>query len=111
MVITPNHNILNNIAIAITINSLYNNFNSTTNIILKYDNKTINKIQQILVSIKAKFIGKRITSITRDFVMIFKNCIKRKITSKNKCFNYKKLSYFGKNCIISTIHKKIKSDK
>lgn len=55
---TPNCNIYNSIAIVIILNSIYKDFNNEILILVKTSNKTIDKIQQILYSGKAKNPGK-----------------------------------------------------
>ena len=48
---------------------------------LKYSDKIINKIQQILISTKAKFVSKKLTNKTRYLIMILKksqNGVKKK---------------------------------
>lgn len=66
-----------------------------TNNIFKNKNKSIDIIQQILAFVKAKFLGKKVISIIKNFIIIFerKNLWynEKKITSKDKCFNYHKL--------------------
>lgn len=71
----------------------------------------INKIQQILIFVKAKFMSKQATDVIEDFAMIFKSWTKKKTTSKNKCFNYRKLGNFEKDYIVSNIHKKNMSNE
>ena len=99
MIIT-NRNIWNSIAIAIAFDSLGNNFESTTTIILKCSNKTIDKIQQILASAKAKFVNKQSTYITGDLAMILgesQNDIKKESINKIKYFNCHKMKYFKRH--------------
>ena len=56
--ITPNRDIWDSIAIVVTLDSLHDNFETTTTSMLEQGNKTIDKIQQILASAEAKFISK-----------------------------------------------------
>lgn len=67
--IYPNHNIWDNIAIVKALNSFYNDFRITTTNILKYRDKTIEKIQQILASTKTKLVSKKVTKMTKDLVI------------------------------------------
>lgn len=57
------------------------------------------EIEQILTSMKAKFIRKQVTKVTSNLAMILesKNIGKQKATSKNKCFNCLKFDYFRKD--------------
>lgn len=99
LAITPNQDIWDSIVIVIILNLLYNNFETTTNNMLKSGNKTIDKIQQILASAKAKFISKWATRVTKDLAMLSQRMIgKRKATSNNRYFNCNKLKHFGRNC-------------
>lgn len=56
--ITPNKDIWDSISIAVTLNSLHNDFNIITKSMLERKDKLINEMQQILTSAKAKFISK-----------------------------------------------------
>ena len=62
---------------------------------LEQGDKTINKIQQILASTKAKFISKQATRVIENLVIMSKNrnSAKQKASSKKKCFNYGKLGH------------------
>ena len=60
-----------------TLNSLYNNFKATiVIIILKYQNKIIKKIYQILTLTEVKLASKHITRVIGDLAMTTykKNC-------------------------------------
>lgn len=90
MAIIPNQDIWKSIAIGITLDFLYNNFKITRTSMLEKKNKLIDKIQQILTSVEAKLISKRITGITKNLAIVLKGQsrrIKRKATNKNKYFN------------------------
>ena len=71
-IVTPNHNIYNSITIVIVFDSIYNNFESKTSSLLETGDKTIDEIQQILYSAKAKNLSKRATNVTNDLAMLFK---------------------------------------
>lgn len=86
--IIQNHDIWNNIAITVALNFLYNNFKSTTTIMLEHSDKTINKIQQILAFAEAKSISNQAIGVIGDLVIMSKGWTKRKATKKNKCLNW-----------------------
>lgn len=86
----------------IALNTLHQNFNTIMVSFLKTKNKTIDKIQSILQSKKAKNISKHAIKVTKNLVMAFKdrnntNFFEEKVNSNKKYFNYYKLGYFGKN--------------
>lgn len=56
VVITLNRDIWDSVAIAVVRDLLYDNYKTTTESILKQRNNIINEIQQILASIRRKFI-------------------------------------------------------
>lgn len=80
---------------------------------LERRDKTIDEIQQIFASTKAKFISKRATGVTGDFAMMSKdwNSTKRKANNENKCFNCGKLRHWGKNCTLPDQRKRNQSHK
>lgn len=96
------------------LDSLHDDFETTTTTMLERGDKTINKIQLILASSEAKFISKRTTGVTRDLAMMSKgrNFSKRKAASDNKCYNCHKLGHFGRGCTLpDQRNKKKKSDE
>lgn len=96
LAITPNQKIWDSIAIVIALNSLYNNFETTTTSMFESRDKTIVKIQQILVTAEAMFISKQAIRVTKSLAILSQEKSgKRKATSNNRCFNYNKLEYFG----------------
>lgn len=84
------------VVIIIALDLLYNNFNITTTSLLKFRDKTINQIQSILQSRKAKNISKYTIKAMEDLVIVFKdnNSLKKKTYRDGKYFNYYKLGYF-----------------
>lgn len=98
--IIPKWDIWDIIAIVVALDSLHNNFETTTTSILEQGDKTIDEIQQILASVKAKFISKRATKVTGDLAMMFRrrNSERQKASSDNKCYNYQKYGHFGRDC-------------
>lgn len=62
--IIPNQNIQDNITIVVALDFLYNDFKTTITSMFEWEDKTIEKIQQILASAKAKFINKCTTGMT-----------------------------------------------
>lgn len=95
--ITPNRDIWDSIAIVVALDSLHDDFETTTNSMLESGDKSIDKIQQILASAEAKFLSKRATGITGDLAIMSKGrnsgFNKRKATSEDRCFNCQKLGY------------------
>lgn len=104
--IIPDCTIWDNITIVVIFDSLHYNFNAIIASIQKYKNKTIKEIQWILASTKAKLISKQVIWMIDDLVMAYREWgfgggwiwRKRKVFSTEKCFNYRKLSHFKKNC-------------
>lgn len=82
---------MDSITIVIVLDFLHDNFETTTNNMLKSGDQLIDKIQQILVSVEAKFLSKKAIKITNDLVIMFKQTIlgfnKKKAISKDKYFN------------------------
>ena len=83
VLIASDWDIWNNIAIIVIIDLLHNNFSITTENILEWGNKTINEIQLIFASTKAKFISKRARRVIEDLAMMSKsrNSAKQKVNS------------------------------
>ena len=109
--IALDRNIWDNIAIVVALNSLHNDFSTTTKSILKRGDKIINKIQQILAFTEVKFISKHITGSTEDLAMMSKsrNLTKRKASSKDKYFNYRKLGHWRRDCTLPDYQKQKKN--
>lgn len=101
LIITPNCDIWDSIAIVVVLDSLHNDFKTTTNSILKSGDKSIDEIQWILAFAKAKFLSKRTTGVTGDLAMMSKERNsghnKRKVISKDRYINCQKLGYWGKD--------------
>ena len=101
IVITSNQDFWDTIAVVIDLNTLYNDFKTTTMSLLEIRDKLIDKIQSILQFKEAKNISKYTTRGTEKLAMTFRNNInsfKRKANNNEECFNYYKLRYFGRNC-------------
>lgn len=111
--IAPNRNIWYSIAIVIVFDSLHNDFRNTIKNILEWEDKTINEIQQIFASTKGKFISKRIRGVTGDLTMMSRsrNLAKQKASSKDKYFNYRKLSYQRRDCTLLNYRKQKNNQK
>lgn len=92
---TPDWDIRNSIAIVVVLDLLHDVFSTTIESMLKWEDETIDKIQQIFASTEAKFISKRATEVNKDQAMISRNrnSAKQKASSKDKCFNYEKLDH------------------
>lgn len=95
-VIATNRNFWNTIVIVITLDSLYKDFNTTIVSLLETEDKTIDQVQSLLQSKKAKNLSKQVIRNTGDLVILFKDKnrdapSKKKANSNNKCFNGHKL--------------------
>lgn len=105
MILTPDHDPWNIIEIVIALDSLYQDFDIITTSLLDTNKKSINKIQSILEFKEVKNFIKQAIEDIRDFVIAFRNqrsaFRKKKMTSKDKCYNYYKLEYFGHDCFLS----------
>ena len=98
IVMTPNRDLWDIIAMIIALNTLYEDFDTMTASLLETGNKTIDKIQSILQSKEAKNISKHTTRGTGELAMAFKDNNKRKAASHKGCYNCHKLGHFGRNC-------------
>lgn len=97
--ITPNRDIWDSITIVVALNSLHNNFETTTTSMLESGDKTIDEIQQILASAEAKFISKQATGVIGDLAILSRGKSgKRRVTSDDRCFNCNKFGHFGQDC-------------
>ena len=70
--LTSNRNIYNSIANVIAFDSIYNDFETKMLSFFKTNNKTIDKIQQILCFAKAKNSNKQATNVTNNLAMLFR---------------------------------------
>lgn len=94
----PNRDLWDTIAIVIALDSLHEDFDTTTASLLEAGDKMIDQIQSILQSKEAKNISKRATGGgTGDLAMAFRdrdgsNAPKRKANSHEECYNCHKLT-------------------
>lgn len=82
----------------VILNTLYKNFDTIIASLLKTKNKTINEIQNILQTKKAKNISKHVTGGTKELAIAFRDN-KKKPASYDECYNCYKLRQFGKYCL------------
>lgn len=94
---TPGRDLWDTIAIVIALDSLHEDFDTTSASLLEAGDKTIDQIQSILQSKEAKNISKRTTGAVGDLAMAFRDG-KRKANSDDECYNWHKLGHFGRDC-------------
>ena len=99
---TPERDLWDKIAIVIPLNLLCKDFDTITASILETGHKTINQIESIFQSKKAKNLSKQATGGTENLAIAFKNKSrpKKKANSDNKYYNYYKLGYFRQVCLL-----------
>ena len=100
---TPNRDLWDTIAIVIALDSLHQDFDTTTASLLETGDKTIDEIQSILQSKEAKNLSKRATGNTGELAMAFRDKGapgKRKATNEYECYNCHKFGHFGRDCFL-----------
>lgn len=102
MAITWERNLWGTMAVVITLSLFHEDFNTTTTSLLETSDKTINQIQNVLQSKKAKNISKKPTGRgTGNFAIVFRDKkFKKKTNSNNNCYNLHKLRDFRKHCFL-----------
>ncbi len=81
---TQGRDLLDTIAIVIALDTLHDNFDTTTASLLESGDNTIDQIQSILQSKETKNISKRTKGAVRDLAMAFRDR-KRKANSDEEC--------------------------
>ena len=98
---TPGQDLWDTIAILIALDTLHDNFDTTTASLLETGDKIINQIQSILQSKQVKNISKQTTGVVRDLAMSYKQnnnySLKKKAHPNEKCFNYHELGHYGRD--------------
>lgn len=95
------------IAIVIALDTLHNDFDTTTASMLEMGNKSMDKIFTIIQSKEAKFKSKRITGNIGNAAMTF--CApppKRKATYDDLCYNCHQKGHFGWDCNLPDCRRK-----
>lgn len=97
---TPGRDPWDTIAIVIALDTLHDDFDSTTASLLEAGDKSIDQIQSILQRREAKNISKRSTGAVGDVAMAFRDnqATKRKANSNEECYNCHRLGHFGCDC-------------
>ncbi len=98
-VMTEGRDLFDTIAIFITLDTLHNDFDTTTANMLETGDKSIDEILTIIQSKEAKFKSKRATGNIDDAAMAF--CApppKRNATYDDLCYNYHQKGHFGQDC-------------
>ena len=101
---TPNQDFWDTIVIVIALDFLHQDFDITTASLLETGDKTINKIQSIIQSKKAKNLSKRATGNTGKLAIAFRGKGapgKRKNTNEDECYNCHKFRHFRQDCFFS----------
>lgn len=93
---------------------MHDNFEYVTSGLLGQEReKSIDEIQSMLSSAKAKFVSKRAVGVTADLANMSRNsshkCSRAIVTSKDECFNYHRMGHFGQDCKFLNYHTKKKS--
>lgn len=92
------------IAMIMALNSLHQDFKIITTSLLEMNEKSINKIYNILQSEEAKNPSKWAIGDLCNLVMAFRNkknaSEKRKTTTENEYYNCHKLWHFGQDCFL-----------
>ena len=99
LAMTPGQDLWDTITIVIALDSLHEDFDTTTTSLLEIGDKTIDQIQSILQLKEAKNLSKRATGGTGNLAITFKdkNGPKRKANNNNECYNCHKFGHFRRD--------------
>lgn len=87
--------------IVVALDSLHEDFDTTTASPLKAGDKTIDQIQSIFQLKEVKNLSKRATGDTGDLAMTFRDkSPRRKANSNEECYNYHKFGHFERDCFL-----------
>ena len=87
--------------LVVVLDSLHDNFEIMTVPLLHFVDKDLEKIQQIVISIKAANIAKQAVGTIADLPLIAKKKQPEraaKLKSREEYFNYRKKGYYTKDC-------------
>lgn len=102
LVVTEQKTIWENITLVVAFDSLHDDFEMTTALLLYFGNKDLEEIHQIVTSTKAANLAKQAVRATADLAMMAKKKrLKRsgfRLRTNQECFNCGKKGHYAKDC-------------